>query len=177
MPRRSQALVRQEVKRLQRRSTEELLLSLSRQAVRSARQNTATFERARAGRFSDADLKRKGIKAYRKTADGHKVSKRFSEPATIDVTMLRGLGSALHGEVSVDNGEKLFNTLWMRIRRRVCQEWDLCNKINRADSALALRLIDFLQKGAAPSEHQLIATLVILALRMGPAWMCDCGKK
>jgi hypothetical protein len=177
MHRRSHAAVRQEVKRLQRRSTEQLLVSLSRQAVRSNRQNTIVYRSAKSGGYSGrgGDSDQKEIRIYTKRSKGDRFSKPLSEAATIDLSMLRGLRSALHGEVSVDNGEEVFNGLWRRVQKRVCDEWDLCDKIKRADGGLVWKLIDFLQKGAAPSERQIIAAVVILAFRMGPHWMCNCG--
>jgi hypothetical protein len=176
MPRRSQAELRQEVKRFQRRSTDELYLYISRQASRSKRQNTITYRKAKSGGFSErrAGSKRKDIQIHTKRSEAGRISESRSEAAAIDSSMLRDLRSALRGEASVDDGEQTFNTLWRRLRRRVCEDWDLCDKIKRGDGGLIWKLIEFLQKGTQPSQHQLIIALVIAAFRMGPQWMCDC---
>jgi len=179
MPRRSQAAVWQQVKRLQHQSTEQLFLSLSRQAFRRARLNEVVRKKAKSGGYSGPrkGSDRKEFRVYRKSANGGIFSKSHPEATTIDLSMLRNLRAALLGEVSAENGEEIFNTVWERLRRKVCDDWNLCDKLKIADAGLSLKLINFLIKGAPPSQHQMIAAVVVLAFRMGPNWMCDCGGK
>jgi hypothetical protein len=95
----------------------------------------------------------------------------------IDSDMLRGLRIALRREVSEENGNEILIDVWSRMRRAVCEDWDLCGKLGIADGGLMMKLIEHLHNGTAPSEHDLIVVVVVLGFRMGPAWMCDCGSK
>jgi hypothetical protein len=172
MPHRSRINV-EYVKHLRRQSTEQLYLSLSRQLVHSARQNVIVHRKARSGKFyhlwTDSD---------REVSIAHKRSEPYSEAATIDLSMLQSLRSALRNEVSADNGEELFETLWRRMKRRVCDDFDLCNKWQGGDAGLIIALLMFLRRGQpVVGDDAALVFVIVLAVRMGPEWMCGCSRR
>lgn len=154
MPHRSRINV-QYVKHLQRQGTRQLYLSLSRQAAHVARRGTEVHRKSSSGRFTEP----------------------LSEASTIDTSMLSDLASALHGKVGEDDGEQLFEAIWRRIKRRVCDDFDLCNKWQGGDPGLALAILNFIARGQPITDHTALVLVIVLAMRLGPEWMCDCSRR
>jgi hypothetical protein len=180
MPRRSKPDI-QRIKQLQRESTSRLYLSLSRKAAQSARDSYITHRTyKKTGR--EQDLWRSPAINHMRSEPSGRIFKTFpkkaySEPATIDSSMLKDLTSALRGKASEETGERLFRAIWRRIQKNVCDDFDLCNKWQGGDAGLTLALWNFIMRGMPMVDHGVLTIVIVLAMRMGPEWMCGCSKR
>jgi hypothetical protein len=94
----------------------------------------------------------------------------------VDAEMLETLGAALRGKPSVKLGKTVLQILWERVRERVCDEWDLCRKFKAGDAGFVLALWNVIRRGRPVTEWDLYLIIAVLAVRMGPEWMCKCSK-
>lgn len=91
--------------------------------------------------------------------------------------MLQSFREALGKKPSVAVGKTLFETLWDRVRDKVCDEWDLCNKFKPSDPGFLLGLWAVVKRGQPFGESDIYVIVAVLAARMGPERMCGCSKQ
>jgi hypothetical protein len=95
----------------------------------------------------------------------------------IDEPMLAVFRAALGKKPSVTLGKTLFEELWAGFREKVCDEWNLCKKFKPSDPGFLLGLWAILKRGQPLGESDLYIIIAVLAVRLGPEWMCECSKR
>ena len=160
---------RQRLQSLRSRSTKRLLTELARKAGHLAEQSESTVhwryaKRARSGHG-------------REYATYHSEKSGSSNVGSIDSQMLKAFSSALGKRNPVLSGDEVLETLWRRIKHRVCEEWDLCAKFKPSDPNFYMAVYAIARRGQPLEMVDLYAIVVALALRYGPDWMCGCSKR
>lgn len=152
----------EQLARLRRKSTKELCLRLSREAAKVS---------VAKGHYV------KAIYAHAEKGGPAKKEKAAFFSSSIDTSTLATLREALKGKVSEAQGERILETIWARVRKKVCDKWDLCKRFKPSDPNLILALWTFLRRGQPLAESDLYLLVAVLAMRMGPEWMCRCSKR
>lgn len=92
----------------------------------------------------------------------------------IDNPMLVKFRKACRGDESPDPND-LIETVWDDLRKKLCEEYDLCAKLHRSEVLLDLMQIALI--GVPEAFNQIIGSAIILGFRRGPKWMCNCSGR
>jgi hypothetical protein len=91
--------------------------------------------------------------------------------------MLTALKNILRKKPVVETGQTIFKMLWIRLKSKVCDDWNLCEKWKPSDPALILALWLFIRRNQPVSEHNILLVFTILLVRLGPETLCDCSNR
>jgi hypothetical protein len=158
---------RQRIESLRSRSTNTLLAELARKAERLVDRPSVTVHYLKKPRSSGG----REYATYRSEKSGHAIV------GSIDSQMLKAFGSALGRKNAVLIGEEVLDSLWKRMKHRVCEEYDVCGKFKPSDPNFYMAIYAIMRRGQHPDLWDLLAIVVALAIRYGPEWMCGCSTR